>query len=399
MDTVSKMLVWIFCICALASCERELVESRDINPIITDGAPFTEKERMTLHQWKLKTGSLPSPEVNERELVSKIRDKILETSAGEFDPYTGKVPKTKAGYEMVPITGGVFAMGSPSDEKDRFDDEGPQHQVRVSSFWMGKYEVTWTEFEPFMITRDSRSPDGYPRNIDMHNQLNDWSSSPTTPYTEMSFGMGNGPGFPAVCMTQHAASKYCQWLSAQTGHFYRLPTEAEWEYACRAGTTGPFSCPVSEIDTHAVIDPEQIRSEYVKVGHRKPNPWGLYDMHGNVMEWTLDGYDAKTYAKRAGQGIIENPWIKPTQLYPRVVRGGSWYDPASECRSARRIYSTPDWKMQDPQLPKSIWYHTDAVWLGFRLVRPVEIPSADEMFEIWNSGSMEQRDSDILPNQ
>ena len=200
----------------------------------------------------------------------------------------------------------------------------------------------------------------------------------------MSFGMGTD-GYPAICMTEHAASKFCQWLSAQTGHYYRLPTEAEWEYACRAGTTGPFSCPEDKLADFAVLDPTQVRVGYEKVGTKKPNPWGLYDMHGNVMEWCLDQYLDKGYAGTEGK-TIENPLAIPTTLYPRVARGGSWYDPAEELRSARRIFSDENWKVQDPQLPKSIWYHTDAHWLGFRVVRPLNVPDAEKMNLLWNLG-------------
>ena len=100
-----------------------------------------------------------------------------------------------------------------------------------------------------------------------------------------SHGMGTD-GFPAVCMSQHSASKFCQWLSAQTGHYYRLPTEAEWEYACRAGTTTAhhFGDDPALLDGYAVFDPKYERVGYAKVGTKKPNPWGLYDLHGNVLD-------------------------------------------------------------------------------------------------------------------
>jgi formylglycine-generating enzyme required for sulfatase activity len=115
------------------------------------------------------------------------------------------------------------------------------------------------------------------------------------------------------------------------------------------------------------------------VGAKKPNAWGLHDMHGNVMEWTLDQYDAEAYSKDAA-------WTPGTKPYPHVVRGGSWNDPAEMLRCGARLGSDPSWKMQDPQLPKSIWYHTDAQWLGFRLVRPLRTPGVEEMYRYWNNG-------------
>ena len=190
-------------------------------------------------------------------------------------------------------------------------------------------------------------------------------------------------GYPAISMTQHAAQKFTQWLSAKTGRFYRLPTEAEWEYACRAGTTTAFSFgnDPADIGEYAWYW-ENSDYKYGKVGEKKPNPWGLYDMHGNVMEWTLDAYTEKGYEP----GATENPWVRAKTLYPRTARGGSWNDDLEKLRCAARVGSDPEWKMQDPQLPKSIWYLTDAQGLGLRLVRPVKTPSADEMFEYWNSG-------------
>ncbi|HEY1337249.1 MAG TPA: SUMF1/EgtB/PvdO family nonheme iron enzyme, partial [Bryobacteraceae bacterium] len=117
-----------------------------------------------------------------------------------------------------------------------------------------------------------------------------------------------------------------------------------------------------------------------EVASKKPNVWGLYDMLGNVMEWTLDQYAPYPSAAQT------NPWNKATHPYPHAVRGGSWNDPADMLRCAARVPSDPSWKQQDPQLPKSIWYHTDAQWLGFRLVRPARIPAADEMYRYWHSG-------------
>ena len=137
------------------------------------------------------------------------------------------------------------------------------------------------------------------------------------------------------------------------------------------------------------MDPINFTPKYQKVGLKKPNAWGLHDMHGNVSEWVLDGYAPYEPSK----SVLKNPWVKPTKLYPRVARGGS-YDLLSkflDLRSAARVASNPDWKIQDPQLPKSIWYHTDARFLGFRIVRPLSMPTKDTMREIWNIGRPPQK--------
>ena len=108
-------------------------------------------------------------------------------------------------------------------------------------------------------------------------------------------------------------------------------------------------------------------------------------MHGNVVEWTLDQYDPDAYKQFVGQ-IVDEPWIKATKPYPHSVRGGSWDDAPEALRSAARRASDKSWKMQDPQLPKSIWYHTDAQFLGFRIIRPLKVPSAEELSKYWTSG-------------
>jgi formylglycine-generating enzyme required for sulfatase activity len=271
-------------------------------------------------------------------------------------------------------------MGSPVTEPKRNADEGPQHQVAISPFWMGKCEVTWNEFELFMYP-GHKQPGQAPALSDIADAV----THPTKPYVEMSFGMGKD-GFPAISMTQHAANTYCKWLSAKTGHFYRLPTEAEWEYACRAGTTTAYSFgdDVSKLGDYAWFAGNS-DGKYQKVGKKKPNPWGLYDMHGNVAEWTLDQYFASGYGTPPAAGEAD-PWVKATKPYPESVRGGSWQDDPELLRSAARRGSDPSWKMQDPQLPKSIWYHTDAQFLGFRVVRPLKVPSSEELAKYWNSG-------------
>lgn len=278
------------------------------------------------------------------------------------------------------IPGGNFTMGSPKFEVGHFGDEGPQHQVRVDGFWMGQFEITWDLYNLF-VSREIDSKQ-VPKTSDSEVQIEaDAVSGATTPYVEMSFGMGTD-NFPAICMTQLAAVKFCEWLSAMTGHFYRLPTEAEWEYACRAGTETAFSFgeDSSQLTDYAWYE-ENSQDKYQKVGTKKPNPWGLYDMHGNVAEWTLDQYVPSVYGKRTAG--VTNPLVVGEKVYPKAVRGGSWMDAPKRLRSAARRPSSKQWKKRDPQIPKSKWWHTDAPFVGFRVVRPLKTPSIEEQKKYW----------------
>ncbi len=332
---------------------------------------------------------------SEKAIVKRIYTKILKKSQGAKSSesagktplpadYQATIPSTQVAFDMIAIPSGTFTMGSPPDENDRNEDEGPAIKVQVSAFWIGKHEVTWDEYEPYMVTQVDRHKDGSRIDGDPEKlSLADAVSQPTPPYVDMSFGMGQS-GFPAISMTQHAANKYCQWLSAQTGDFYRLPTEAEWEYACRAGTTTAYSFgdDPSRIDEYAWYY-ENSDEAYHKVGTKKPNPWGLHDMHGNVAEWTADAYK-KDYLLQIGSQPTD-PFLKPADLFPRSVRGGHWDDDPPQLRSAARRGSEASWKDQDPQLPKSVWFHTDAPWLGFRIVRPLKLPTEEEVYFFWNS--------------
>jgi formylglycine-generating enzyme required for sulfatase activity len=480
--------------------------------------PLTKAESETLKKWILQGAKWPqglilvarkkggeAATIDDSDNIAVIHDKIIaagnpDSQAG-MNSYTETIPGTQVKFDMIPIPGGTYMMGSPDSEPGRKADEGPQHKVTVSPFWMEKCEVTWNEFELFMYPGEKKAGEA--------SDAADAVTHPTKPYVEMSFGMGK-EGFPAISMTQHAANTYCKWLSAKTGHYYRLPTEAEWEYACRAGTTTAYSFgddvsklgeyawftnnsdvsmtvlpedlrklddlanklkkpadPVSQFvagklspetvkllgdysggdnpalrvllsqdldkiihadssiydekrfagiklssDTSSQltqklepadvtrlnrsllqaaypedisVSPNDARNQYHKIGLKKPNPWGLYDMHGNVAEWTLDQYVADDYATFPASGVTD-PWVKATKPYPHSVRGGSWTDYADMLRSAARLGSDRSWKVQDPQVPKSIWYLTDAQFLGFRIVRPLKVPSAEELKKYWNSG-------------
>ena len=315
------------------------------------------------------------PDAKELAVVAKIRARIEErgrTAAGAPSAYKVTIPNTTVTYTMAPVPAGEFLMGSSGPGAP--PDEQPQRKVRLDAFWMQTHEVTWDSYLMFMFADQAKEtgPDA----------IVDALSRPTAPHLEMSFGRGNN-GFPAISMTQHAANKYAQWLSARTGEYYRLPTEAEWEYACRAGS--PAGIPAAQLGDYAWFVSNSptanfSRGTYHPVGTKKPNPWGLYDMLGNVMEWTLDQYTPYSKAE------AENPWVRSTTAYPHAVRGGSWNDEAAKVTCTARVASAASWKKLDPQLPKSVWYMTNAQWLGFRLIRPAKLPTAEEMYRAWNNG-------------
>jgi len=293
--------------------------------------------------------------------------------------YRLELPGTTQALEMVFVEGGNFQIGSPSSEKGRQQDESPQSNIEVASFWMASTETTWNLYQHFV----DRDIDG--RSLQKKDQALvdldiDAVSGATTPYVDMSFGMGTDD-YPAIGMTQKAAVQFCKWLSALTGNFYRLPTEAEWEYACRAGSQTAYSHgdDASDLELYAWFE-ENSNGKYHKVRQKKPNAWGLYDMHGNIAEWTLDQYEIEAYKK-----LAKVKWNKPLKTYPKAVRGGSWIDSAEKLRSAARRGSDPQWKMRDPQIPKSEWWHTDAPFVGFRIVRPYQTPSKKEQELYWTT--------------
>lgn len=326
-----------------------------------------------------------------------VRDIDASSSSGEqsdedFSNYRRKIPGADIAFEMVALPAGKFTMGSSAGD----EDEQPKLQVSVEPFWMGKHEVTWAEYQKFMelCSIFERFDDQGIRPLDEQNQL-DGITAPSKLYDpSFTYETGDAPQQPAVSMTQYAARQYTKWLSLLTGEFYRLPTEAEWEYACRAGTTSKYSFG----DDPALLPQygwfyENSEDSYQtsKVGQLKPNPWGLYDMHGNVWEWTLDAYAPDHYAKHAGQTVAANRLLnRPTKAYPHVLRGGSWYDEdTSLFRSASRRASGSDdeWKSYDPNRPKSPWWFAsdEGQTVGFRLVRPQTPPPRNEWNKYWDA--------------
>jgi len=297
-----------------------------------------------------------------------------------FTAYDQKIPGTELSIKMLPIPAGNFMMGGAA-LPGAPPEASPDHQVEIAAFWMAEMEITWNLYNLFLAREiDHLTSEGVSGN-EVSMNINAVSGA-TVPYVDMTFGMG-AYGYPAINMTQLAASKFCEWLSAITGNFYRLPTEAEWEYACKAGTQTAYSFG----DSSEVLDEyawfiENSKEAYHKVGLKKPNPWGLYDMHGNAAEWTLDLYLPDTYEKRKGD-LVSNPWVKPSNVYPIVIRGGSWNDRAPGLRSNARFYSSKNWKTKDPQIPKSKWWFTDAPFVGFRIVRPFKTPKPAEQVIFW----------------
>ena len=298
-------------------------------------------------------------------------------TAEQMKPYTEKLSGSDVTFEMVPIPSGRFVMGSPETEEGREEDEGPQVEVEVEPFWMGKHEVTWDEYEQWAMELDKKLRAERKAEPTSYDLLADALTQPTPPYTDMSFGMGK-KGYPAICMTPLSARLYCKWLSAKTGRYYRLPTEAEWEYACRAGTKTAycFGDDPEKLDEYGWYF-DNSDDSYHKVGEKKPNAWGLYDMHGNVSEWVLDQYAPDSYAKSEGK-TLRNPLVPVTTEYPVVARGGCWDEDPEHLRSAARAASEPNWKMQDPQIPQSIWYTTEVYCPGFRVVRPLRVPDEEQ---------------------
>lgn len=300
----------------------------------------------------------------------------------EFKAYSEKIPGSNISIDMTPVPGGTFMMGSPVDESGRKEDEGPQREVMVDSFWMGVFEISWDQYDPYLKDQIGETEKMEVTLDDGTTVMVDGISSATPMYIDMSFGMGR-EGFPAINMTQYAAMMYAKWLFAKTGNFYRLPTEAEWEYACRAGsgTAYSFGNNPGDLEKFAWYK-DNSGQGYKKVGTKSPNALGLYDMHGNVAEWTADQY-IEDYHEQLKETPAVNPYYQPTTLYPRAVRGGSWMDDRDDLRSASRQASSKQWKQRDPQMPKSIWWLTDAEFIGFRLVRPKERPSREEMELYW----------------
>ncbi len=298
----------------------------------------------------------------------------------KFENYTEKIPGSNVSFDMVALPGGEFNMGSPDDEPFHKQDEGPVRKVTLSKFWIARTEVSWDEYLAFFRATGSQ---GRTEGQVVSRKNADAISGATPPWGAPDQGWGKGLR-PAITMSWHAANVYCQWLSKVTGKKYRLPTEAEWEYACRAGTTTPYFFPgnpgkfTSEGFLRKIFGPDTavIASRVVyKVNSNgktmepsfvKPNPFDLKNMSGNVAEFCLDYYSPDTY--KADTVAAVNP-SGPVSGKEHVIRGGSFKSDARDVRSAARDYTkTRAWLVTDPQMPKSIWWYSDCIDVGFRVV-------------------------------
>ena len=303
-----------------------------------------------------------------------------------FGSFTETVPGTRVAFNMKAIPGGEFKMGSPDNEPFRRDNEGPVRNVTVSPFYMGEVEVTWREFWAFF--RETMSEGRVDANLLKENNLYaetaDAVSGPTPPFGNPEQNWGSGLR-PAITMSHYSAQTYCLWLSKKTGKTYRLPTEAEWEYAARGGENTPyffagdpkkfseqggflrrFFAPDTAVINSYVIYALNSKNRTQEPSFVAPNPFGLKNMLGNVMEYCLDKYADDAYSQTDLN--VKDP-RGPAEGDEYVVRGGDYSRDASDVRAAlRESTQTVAWLKTDPQQPKSIWWLSDIKGIGFRVV-------------------------------
>lgn len=306
-----------------------------------------------------------------------------------FEDFVETIPSTHITMSMKAIPGGSFKMGSPENEWGRNDDEGPQRLVSVSPFFMGEFEVSWDQYWAFYRETMSEGRTA-PEIVYLHNSAPgiDAVSGPTPPFGNPDQGWGMGQR-PAVTMTHYAAEIFCKWLSIKTGKTFRLPTEAEWEYAARGGSEDAyffggnprkyssegflrsiFPADTTGINSYVVYKLNS-RNKTAVPSSVRANPYGLKNMYGNVMEYCSDWYAADAYALLS-DGVLDPKG--PEYGEEHVVRGGTYADDATLLRSAARSHTQHDaWLRTDPQNPKSIWWYSDVKSIGFRVV--CEVPN------------------------
>jgi len=298
----------------------------------------------------------------------------LATAGAPAKKFT-EVIKDKEGkehkFDMVLIPKGSFKMGSPAGEEERKDHEGPQHTVKIKPFYMCTTEATYTLFMAFYDDvhqgkRDCGLQDPMTEAKEARKKV-DAITGPTPIYGDITNGWGEEDR-PVLMCSWFQAMVFCKWLSKKTGKTYRLPTEAEWEYACRAGTTTTyfFGDDPDQLEDYAWYE-DNSDDMTQQIAQKKPNPWGLYDMYGNVCEWVQDFYAPDTYAANAKNNPITCP-AGPDKGKVHVARGGAWDSAPEDLRSASRNFEQDWWRAEDPQEPKSRWWLPKLGIIGFRVV-------------------------------
>lgn len=306
------------------------------------------------------------------------------TPVTAFESFTERIPGTTVSFSMKAVPGGSFPMGSPEGEPFRREDEGPVRRVNVSPFFMGEAEVTWDQYWAFYA--ETMSEGRTPPEVVFANNSDpdvDAISGPTPPFGIPDQGWGGGDR-PAITMTHYAAETFCQWLSKKTGKKYRLPTEAEWEYAVRGGTSTPyffegdpkqfsnegfwrkfFKADTTPINRY-MIYANNNKNRTEEPSAVQANPFGLKNMLGNVMEYCSDWYSPEAYGQLSDGATDPRG---PASGEEHVVRGGQFADDASVLRCAARDHTRhKQWLKTDPQQPQSIWWYSDIRAIGFRVV-------------------------------
>ncbi len=300
----------------------------------------------------------------------------------KFEDFTETIPGTTISFNMKAIPGGSFKIGSPANEPYRKPDEGPQKEVKLSPFFMAEVEITWDTYLAFYSATAAEGRTTDTEGSRTQNAV-DAITGPTPPYgqPDQNWGLGSRP---AITMSYHSAETFCKWLSKVTGKTYRLPTEAEWEYAARGGTETPFFFEGDPKDfgekgffgklfgnDDNKIDNFVIYKANSNLKTAKPeavdaNPFGLKNMLGNAEEYCSDWYSENAYEKLRNGAV--NP-KGPATGKEHVIRGGSFKSDIGEVRSAARDFTkSVEWMKTDPQMPKSIWWLSDCNYVGFRVV-------------------------------
>lgn len=238
------------------------------------------------------------------------------------------LPNSLVKWEMVQVPAGTIEMADPSKP-------GTMKKVAVKSFWIAKTEVLWELYDIYAFRLDLSEAEKV--------KAADAASRPSKPYGAPDRGFGH-QGYPALSMHFPAAQSFCEWLSKKTGKKYRLPTDVEWEYACRAGAN-----PAPAYDDNALKDIawywENADDATHPAGKKRPNAWGLYDMLGNAAEWVV---------MPDGKGALA---------------GGSYDDKAAGVQPGSRAFYKPEWQAQDAHTPKSKWWLSDGPFAGMRIIR------------------------------